>query len=166
MLEWGIHQTKYPVAIRVPGGDVVQSGEVPDKDYSNLNHYKITRQGNTVAVVALGAFYLLGKQIVENLKVETGIEATLINPRYITGIDYEMLNLLEDNHQLVITLEDGILDGGFGEKLARYYGSSDMKVLNYGLQKEFVDRYDVKELMQNNRLTVSQIVEDIKEAVL
>ena len=77
-----------------------------------------------------------------------------------------MLNLLEDNHQLVITLEDGILDGGFGEKLARYYGSSDMKVLNYGLQKEFVDRYDVKELMQNNRLTVSQIVEDIKEAVL
>ena len=77
-----------------------------------------------------------------------------------------MLNLLEDNHQLVITLEDGILDGGFGEKLARYYGSSDMKVLNYGLQKEFVDRYVVKELMQNNRLTVSQIVEDIKEAVL
>lgn len=61
----------------------------------------------------------------------------------------------------MITLEDGFLEGGFGEKIARFYGNSDMKVLNYGVKKELLDRYDVKELLKKNRLTVEQIVEDL-----
>lgn len=68
---------------------------------------------------------------------------------------------LKADHELVITLEDGVLDGGFGEKIARYYGATDMKVLNYGAKKEFVDRYDVQELLRSNHLTDKQIVEDI-----
>lgn len=89
------------------------------------------------------------------------ITPTLINPRYITGLDSTLLDQLKTSHHAVITLEDGILDGGFGEKIARYYGNSDMRVLNYGLKKEFVDRYDISELLLANRLTDKQITEDI-----
>ena len=95
------------------------------------------------------------------LKEEKGVDATLVNPRYITGVDEALLDDLKLDHTLVITLEDGVLDGGFGEKIARYYGPSDMKVLNYGVKKEFIDCYDVEELLKKNRLTVPQIVEDI-----
>lgn len=165
MLEWAIRQTKHPVAIRVPGVEVTHRNETFETDYSELNRYRITRQGNTVAIVALGSFYALGEKVVEKLKKETSIEATLINPRYITGLDERMLEELKNSHQLVVTLEDGVLDGGFGEKIARYYGASDMRVLNYGLQKEFADRYDLEELMRANHLTDIQITEDIKNTI-
>ena len=65
------------------------------------------------------------------------------------------------NNKLVITLKDGILDGKFGEKIASYYGSSDMLVKNYGIKKVFYDRYDVNSLLKENRLTKWQITEDI-----
>lgn len=163
MLEWGIRQTEHPVAIRVPGVTVMENGETPDTDYSDLNRYKMTRKGNTVAILALGSFYSLGKDVVNKLKEDTGIEATLINPRYITGLDEAMLEKLKENHAVTVTLEDGVLDGGFGEKIARYYGASAMKVLNYGLKKEFADRYDLQTLLRANRLTDVQIVEDIRQ---
>ena len=99
------------------------------------------------------------------LKKQTGIDATLINPRYITGVDSVLMNELKADHQLVITLEDGVLDGGFGEKIARYYGASDMKVLNFGTKKEFVDRFDLQELLRANHLTDEQIVEDIMNLI-
>lgn len=165
MLEWAIRQTQHPVAIRVPGVEVIHRDEIFETDYSELNRYRITRQGSTVAIIALGSFYALGEKTVERLKEKTGIEATLINPRYITGIDEQMLEELKSNHQLVITLEDGVLDGGFGEKIARYYGASDMRVLNYGLQKEFSDRYNVEQLMKANHLTDIQITEDIRNVI-
>ena len=97
-------------------------------------------------------------KILEKLK----IQPTLINPRYITGIDKELLEKLKENHNIVITLEDGILDGGFGEKIARFYGDTNIKVKNYGIAKEFYDRYDVNELLKDNRLTKEQIVEDLR----
>ena len=109
----------------------------------------------------LGSFYQLGEAVAARLKEEKGVDATLVNPRYITGVDEALLDDLKLDHTLVITLEDGVLDGGFGEKIARYYGPSDMKVLNYGVKKEFIDRYDVEEQLKKNRLTVPQIVEDI-----
>lgn len=163
MLEWGIKQTAYPVAIRVPGPIVIESGETFATDYSELNHYKITRQGTRVAVIALGNFYPLGESVCQKLHEETGIQATLINPRYITGLDKQMLEDLKADHQLVITLEDGVLDGGFGEKIARYYGDSEMKVKNYGLKKEFVDRFVLEELLKENHLTDTQITNEIRE---
>ena len=161
MLEWSLRQNEHPVAIRVPANGVITKGEVTDSDYSLLNHYQVVRKGEKVAILALGSFFQLGEEVADLFKTKSGIEATLINPRYITGLDNELLEELKENHSLVVTLEDGVLDGGFGEKIARYYGPSDMKVLNYGARKEFVDRFDIEELLRNNRLTKQQITEDI-----
>lgn len=161
MLRWGMQQTGHPVAIRVPGNGVISSNAPVDTDYSDLNRYKTTQHGDTVAIIAAGSFYALGESVADLLHKQEGITPTLINPRYLTGIDEAMLDGLKKNHRLVVTLEDGVLDGGFGEKIARYYGPCDMKVSNYGVRKEFVDRYDVSELLAANRLTAPQIVEEI-----
>lgn len=158
MLAWGIKQTAHPVAIRVPGGAVTHSDEQFDEDYSALNRFKMTHKGSKVAIVALGAFYGLGKQVAALLKEQKGIDATLINPRYITGLDEEMLESLKADHEKVITLEDGALEGGFGEKIARFYGDSDMKTLCFGIKKGLYDRYDYQQLAKDNELTPEQIV--------
>lgn len=165
MLEWSMRQNEHPVAIRVPANGVVMTGETVEKDFGLLNRYKIVEQGTKVAILALGSFFQLGQSVVELLKQQKGMDATLINPRYITGIDEQLLEELKADHQLVVTLEDGVLDGGFGEKIARYYGASDMKVLNFGAKKEFVDRYDVQDFLYANHLTTGQIVEDITKIV-
>lgn len=158
MMAWGIQQTAHPVAIRVPGGAVTHSDEQFDEDYSELNRFKMTHKGSKVAIVALGAFYGLGKQVAALLKEQKGIDATLINPRYITGLDEEMLESLKANHEKVITLEDGALEGGFGEKIARFYGDSDMRTLCFGIKKGLYDRYDYQQLAKDNELTPEQIV--------
>ncbi len=166
MLEWGIRQTEHPVAIRVPANGVIRRDIEPEKDYGKtLNRYEVSHRGEKVAILGLGSFYQLGEAVAARLKEEKGVDATLVNPRYITGVDEALLDDLKQDHTLVITLEDGVLDGGFGEKIAHYYGPSDMKVLNYGVKKEFIDRYDVEEQMKKNRLTVPQIVEDICKLV-
>lgn len=158
MMAWGIQQTAHPVAIRVPGGAVTHSDEQFDEDYSELNRFKMTHKGCKVAIVALGAFYGLGKQVAALLKEQKGIDATLINPRYITGLDEEMLESLKADHEKVITLEDGALEGGFGEKIARFYGDSDMRTLCFGIKKGLYDRYDYQLLAKDNELTPEQIV--------
>jgi len=96
------------------------------------------------------------------LKSSLGIDATLINPRFISGVDEELLNSLKSDHSVVITLENGILSGGFGEKISSFYGNSPMKVLNYGAKKEFIDRVPMDELLTSYRLKKELIVEDIK----
>lgn len=158
MMAWGIQQTAHPVSIRVPGGAVTHSDEQFDEDYSELNRFKMTHKGSKVAIVALGAFYGLGKQVAALLKEQKGIDATLINPRYITGLDEEMLESLKADHEKVITLEDGALEGGFGEKIARFYGDSDMRTLCFGIKKGLYDRYDYQQLAKDNELTPEQIV--------
>lgn len=161
MLDWSIRQNSYPVAIRVPAAyGVKHTSETVDKEYGGLNRYIVTHQGSKVAILGLGSFYWLGEEVRQGL-AEKGIEATLINPRYITGTDTELLEGLKGEHDLVITLEDGVLDGGFGEKIARFYGTSEMKVLNFGAKKEFVDRYHPSEFLKQNHLTKEQIVEDV-----
>ncbi len=161
MLDFAMNQTEYPVAIRVPGGALVSDGKTVTKDYSKLNQYEVTKKGSKVAIIALGGFYSLGQQAAEKIKEESGVDATLINPVYITGQDEALLEDLKKDHDVVITLEDGCLDGGFGEKIARFYGASDMKVLNFGLKKEFLDRYDVAEVLKENHLTPEQIARDV-----
>lgn len=162
MLEWSIRQNEHPVAIRVPANGVIAAqGRTVDTDYSLLNRYQVTRKGEKVAILALGSFFQLGEEVVSLLKEKSGVEATLINPRYITGIDKELLEELKANHSLVVTLEDGVLDGGFGEKITRYYGTSEMRVLNYGAKKEFVDRFDIEDLLRENHLTKQQITKEI-----
>ena len=161
MLDWSVNQKEYSVAIRVPFS-ITYSGEKDDTDYSVLNKYKLVEQGEKVAIIALGSFFNKGKEVKTLLKEKLGISATLINPKFITGIDKELLENLKSNHSLVITLEDGELDGGFGEKITRFYGSSTMKVLNYGSLKEFTDRTPMEELETRYRLKPELIVEDIK----
>ena len=163
MLDWSIEQTKYPVAIRIPANGVISDERKVDVDYSNINKFKIEEKGEKVAIIALGDFYQLGEEVSSELKEKLNIYATLINPRYITGLDKELLEDLKANHEVVITLEDGILQGGFGEKVASFYGDSDIKVKNYGIEKAFYDRYDVNELLKANNLTKEQIIEDIEK---
>ena len=161
MLDWSIEQDQFPVAVRIPCNGVIHTNEPVDTDYSKLNQYQMTQQGREIAILALGDFYQIGEALAKLIAERTGIEPTLINPRYITGIDTEMLEALKKDHAKVITLEDGILDGGFGEKIARFYGPADMKVYNYGLKKAFIDRYSVEEILRENHLTPEQIVQDV-----
>lgn len=160
MLEWSIEQNEHPVAIRVPGGEMISDGKKVNKDFSVLNRYEITEKGSKIAIIGLGSFYGLACKAAKEIESRTGVKATLINPYYITGTDDELLESLKADHDVVITLEDGVLDGGFGEKIARFYGNSDVKVLNYGLKKEFLDRYDVNEVLKENHLTPEQIAYD------
>ncbi|MBS4773788.1 MAG: 1-deoxy-D-xylulose-5-phosphate synthase [Proteobacteria bacterium] len=159
MLEWGLEQTKHPVVIRVPA-TVISASEKVDTNYDKLNTSQIVRQGSEVAILALGSFFSLGQQVADSLRLH-GIEATLVNPRYITGLDEQLLNRLKQDHRIVVTLEDGVLDGGFGEKVARFYGTDDIKVLNRGARKEFTDRVPLEQLYRRYRLTPEQITADI-----
>ena len=161
MLEWSIEQNEHPVAIRVPFVPLVSSGIKDLTDYSKLNKFKLVEKGQKVAILGLGNFFGLAQHVKQELKEKTGIDATLINPCFITGLDKEMLNTLNTTHDIVVTLEDGILNGGFGEKIASYYGNSNIKVLNFGGAKEFTDRVPLQELYKRYHLTKELIVEDI-----
>lgn len=160
MLDWAMNQTDHPVAVRIPRLKVVETGKTYPTDYSALNTFSLDRKGEKVAIIAAGAFYQLGEQCVKTL-VQKGYNPTLINPRYLSGLDDAMLDSLKKDHNLVITLEDGVLDGGFGEKVARYYGTSDMMVKCYGMKKEFADRYDYAQILQFCGLTPDQISKDV-----
>ena len=162
MLDWGIEQKERSVVIRVPR-DIVHEEKVVE-DFGNLNKYKVVKEGSKVAIVAEGSFLVLGKKVCEELK-NHNIDATLINPRYLTGIDEELLTKLEENHDLVATLEDGEIDGGFGEKIARFYGVKAMKVLNFGAKKEFTDKVSINELYERYHLTYKLVVDDIVKAL-
>lgn len=162
MLDWSIDQTDHPVAIRMPGGPLISTGEAVKPDFSRLNEYQVAHRGAKVALLGLGSFFSLAQQAAALLKTQTGIDATVINPRFITGLDEKLLRELTADHDVVVTLEDGQLDGGFGEKIARFYGADAVKVLNFGLKKEFLDRYDLEQVLRDNHLTPELIVSDIK----
>lgn len=164
MLEYSLNQTQHPVVIRVP--NVWVSTGVEDKtDYSVLNKFKVETKGEKVAILGLGNFLGLAFDVKDELKKKFGFDATVINPRFASGIDEELLEDLKQNHKVVITLEDGQLDGGFGEKVARYYGNSDMKVLNFGGKKEFTDRVSIEELYAKYHLTKELITEDVSKII-
>ena len=162
MLNWAVEQKEYPVAIRVPNVNLISTGIEDKTDYSKINKFKVTQKGVKVALIGLGNFFGLAQEVAKKISETLNFEPTIINPRYISGIDKELLESLKEDHSLVITLEDGILSGGFGEKIARFYGNSGIKVLNYGANKEFTDIVPVKELYSSYRLTPTQILEDIK----
>lgn len=163
MLDWSIDQSKYPVAIRVPLSELVSTNVVDNTDYSILNKSKITCEGEKVAIIGVGNFYQLAEKVKDILKSKLNIDATLINPVYLTGLDEKMLEDLKSKHSLVVTLEDGCLDGGYGEKISRYYADSSMKVINFGAKKEFTDRES--NLYERYHLTPELIFEDIKEYI-
>ena len=165
MLDWSIDQTDHPVAIRMPGGPLISTGEAVNPDFSRLNEYQVAHRGAKVALLGLGSFFSLAQQTAALLKTQTGIDATVINPRFITGLDEKLLRELTADHDVVVTLEDGQLDGGFGEKIARFYGADAVKVLNFGLKKEFLDRYDLEQVLRDNHLTPEQLAHDIRNVL-
>lgn len=152
MQRWAMAQTSVPVAIRIPGGAVIHSAEAVQEDYSDLNKFKIVRRGSGVAIIGAGSMLRVAEKAADIL-AERGVTATVINPRYLSGLDSGMLDELKRDHQQVITLEDGVIDGGFGEKIARYYGPTDMKVRCLGVEKKFLDRYSPKDLLAASGLT-------------
>ncbi|MBP5220843.1 MAG: 1-deoxy-D-xylulose-5-phosphate synthase [Bacteroidaceae bacterium] len=164
MLRWAIKQDKMPVALRVPTNGVNHTSEPQPADFSLVPEYKVTKKGSEVAIIAAGSFYQKGENVVR-LLADKGIDATLINPRYLSGIDAKTLDALKANHKLVVTLEDGCKDGGFGERIAAYYGTSNMKVMVGGIKKDLYDRFDAQKLLADNRLLDEQIVEDITNII-
>ena len=164
MMDWALNQNEHKVAIRVPTYSYEHSKGEVDTDYSDLNKFKVVKEGKDVAVIAAGDFFVKGESVVDAL-AEKGINATLINPRFVSGVDTELLNSLRQNHKVVVVLEDGSKEGGFGGRIAQAVGATGMKCLTYGLEKKFVDRYNPEELEKAYRLTVPQIVEDTLNAL-
>lgn len=160
MLRWAILQDRKPIAIRMPSNGVVHTTEKVDEEYDYEAKYKVMHKGSEVAIIAAGSFCQKGESVMRML-ADKGIDATLVNPRYLNEVDAETLEALKADHQLVVTLEDGSKDGGFGQRIASYYGTSDMKVLVGGVKKGLYDRYDVEQLLSDNRLLDEQIVEDV-----
>ncbi|MCQ2790239.1 MAG: 1-deoxy-D-xylulose-5-phosphate synthase [bacterium] len=165
MLDWSVEQNEHPVIIRVPFNDVITTGIEDKTNYSILNKFKVAEQGENIAIIGVGTFFELAKKVKDKIKSDLDINATLINPCYLTGLDKELLENLKTSHKAVITLEDGILDGGFGQKIASFYGNSDMKVLNFGAEKEFTDRASIKDLYQKYNLTPEQIIAKVKNLI-
>ena len=164
MESWAIRQDKLSVAIRVPAFGVAHATEAPDSDYSDLNKAVVAHRGDRVAIIAVGDFFQKG-EAVRQLLAAKGIDATLINPRYLSGLDEQLLDELKADHTVVATIEDGSIDGGYGETVARFYGPSAMRVLNFGVRKMLYDRYDVDQLLTDNHLQDQQIADDIMQVV-
>lgn len=164
MLDWSVEQNEHPVAIRCPG-NFISSGNECTKDFSEINKYEVTKKGSNVAIIGLGTFFGLANEVADELKAKKDIDATVINPYFISGVDNKLLESLKSDHDIVVTIEDGILDGGFGEKIARFYGDSEVKTLSFGLKKEFLDRYDANEVLAENHLTKEQITDDILKLI-
>ncbi len=157
MLEWAIKQKKHPVAIKVPGNVPETDQQDVITDYSTINYQ--VKPGKEVAVIGLGAFYQLGE------KVANKLGATLVNPLSANILDEKALDQLATNHKVIVTLEDNILDGGFGQKVASYLGNKDVKVLNYGQNRVYTDQTPVAEIYQQNHLTLEQIVADVQKSL-
>ena len=160
VLRWSVAQTAHPVMIRMPVGGYEESPYAVRTDYSDLNKYQIVQEGTEVALIGVGNFAALASAAAAQLEAE-GIHATVVNPIFLSGLDTVLLERLKEKHSLILTLEDGILDGGFGQKIAAYYGmDTQVRVRNYGLSKEFHDRYSASELAREYHLTAEQIAAD------
>lgn len=159
MLSWSLDHREHPAAIRVPGIGLVSRPDLApaeDTDYS-VARYNVVRQGRDVAVLALGDFFELGERVANRLAAEYGIEATLVNPRFATELDREFLDSLAVEHRVVVTLEDGILDGGWGERVACYLACTPLRARTFGIAKGFPDRYDPNELLAQNGMTIENM---------
>ena len=164
MLNWSIEQKEHPVMILIPGNGVIDDERDTETDYTNsINKYKIEQLGEKVAIIPAGDFYQIGEKAVKLIEEKLGFKPTLINPRFLTGVDKEKLDSLKANHELIITLEDGIVSGGFGEMISNFYGLDNIKVKNLGMNKEFYDRYDPNELLENLGLTPEKIEKSVEE---
>ena len=161
MLDWALDIHDGASVVLIPGDDVSDRPAV--SGYDGKSEYKIERKGEKVAIIALGDFFGKGESLADEIEKQLGFKPTLINPRIASLTDKNTLDWLKKDHKVVITLEDGILSGGFGEKIASYLGDSDLKVKNYGLEKKFYDRFNPSELLKSLGITNEQMLSDIRE---
>ena len=161
MADWAIDQTEHPVAIRIPNA-VHHRSDIVEKDYANLNKFKVVHRGERVALIGLGDFYQRAVAVALELRRE-GIDATLVNPRYASGVDKDLLLELAKTHDVFVTLENGVIEGGFGQKVATALGESKAKVLVRGLSKEFYDKVSFADLCEKNHLNPSQVAKDVMQ---
>ena len=166
MLAWAIGQTSHSVGIRIPVGPLEEKGVADTTDYNQINRFEITQHGQKVVLIGLGNFYHLAVNVAAVLERETGICPTVINPKFANGVDRRLLEELLKEHELTVTLEDGVVTGGFGQNIASFYGPTEMKVKNYGLARAFHDRYDAEDLLRESGLTVEKITADIRELLM
>lgn len=160
MLDWSIDQKEHPVMILIPGNEITDRKS--DNDFSDINKFKLEEEGEKVAIIALGDFYQKGQELKEEIEEKLGFKPSLINPRFASGVDKNLLNDLKKDHKLVITLENGIVSGGFGQKISEFYSDSKMLVKNYGLEKKFYDRYNPDDILNKLGIRPSMIVNNIK----
>ena len=163
MFKYATTQKDHPVGIRIPAS-FVSSGIKDETDYSVLKN-KVEIQGEKFAIFAVGCMLALAKKVAEKIKEEIGIQITVINPRFLTGLDIELLKKLKKNHTHILTLEDGELVSGYGQNIASYYGDSDIKVKNYGISKVFHTDYDPIELLAQNGMSVENLSQYIQENI-
>lgn len=163
MLDYSLTKSNHPTMILLPGNAVASRDAILPID--DINHYEVVKKGADVAIIALGDFYQKGEELYIELKNRLGINPTLINPRNASVIDKDLLDSLLDDHKLVITLEDGILEGGFGYKISNYYSDKNMTVKAYGLEKKFYDRYNPSELLSFLGMDTKSIVKYVETQI-
>ncbi|TQQ84981.1 1-deoxy-D-xylulose-5-phosphate synthase [Peptacetobacter hominis] len=161
MCDWAIEQDKYPVVIRVPSKVIHM--EDSEFVFTGINKSKVIKEGNKVCIVAVGSTIELGEKISEELDRRYNMSTTIVNPVYINGIDNELMNCIKENHELVVTLEEGVLEGGYGEKVAAYFSKDNIKVLNFGAKRRFTDRVPAEKLYQEYHMTPELTANDIAE---
>lgn len=164
MFEFATSQKEHPVGIRVPG-NMIDSGIEDTTDYSIYNKNKVEQKGSKVAIFAVGILVPMAKKVAKKVKEEIGLDITVINPLFLTGLDEELLNSLKHDHEFIITIEDGELMGGYGQNVASYYGDSNMKVKNYGISKAFHTDFEADKLLEKNGISVDKLTTIIKEFV-
>ncbi|MCT6827133.1 transketolase C-terminal domain-containing protein, partial [Bombilactobacillus mellifer] len=158
MIKWAIRQRCHPVAIKMPANVPDSDEQNIITDYTNYSEIKYSIiPGKDVAILALGDFYQLGKE------VATKLDATLVNPLSANILDEQTLNQLAASHEVIVTLEDNSLDGGFGQKVASYLGKTKVKILNYGQNRVYTDQTPLSEIYRQNHLTADQIVADVQQ---
>ena len=164
MFEFATTQKEHPVAIRVPD-NIISTGIQDSTDYSKYNKNKIMKKGSIIALFAVGTLVPMAMEIANKVKEDIGLDITVVNPLFLTGLDEKLLNDLKENHNLVITIEDGELIGGYGQNIASFYGDTDMKVKNYGVSKAFHTDFEAEKLLDENGISVDKISKVIKEYV-
>lgn len=190
MLAWATGPSDHGVvAIRMPGEQILSLERAADMAFDPLqraeehdpavnivgecpfSRYQIVQPGKDVAILGLGNTMPLAAEVTSTLaeddETHAAITATLVDALQYSTMDAELLTMLADGHRLVVTLEDGQLEGGWGEKVTAFYANSNnakashVRVLNFGASKEFTDRVPLDELNERYGLTAATIVSRI-----
>ena len=163
MLQWALSQREAPVAIRVPAAGVVSRTDMePGSGETWPLAPEVVACGADVALLGLGCAFPIAQEAAAALEAE-GASVTLVNPRVASGLEASFVEELARAHKAIVTVEDGQLEGGFGEKVARQAGPTGTRVRCLGIPRGYYDRYDPAELMAACSLTPEGVAAAAKE---